>query len=112
LLQLNQQLLPSKGAKGGAAAAAGTAAAAGGTAKPAAGALVTATVVAVHELELEMAVGKVCYQQYRVIFLTYSILSAAACSALEYCKVTDFGGRTVQKNMSACCTCDSHSGGC
>jgi hypothetical protein len=59
LLQLNQPLLPSKGAKGGAAAAAGTAAAAGAGAKPAAGALVTATVVAVHELELEVAVGKV-----------------------------------------------------
>jgi hypothetical protein len=58
LLQLNQPLLPSKGAKGGAAAAADTAAA-GGAGKPAAGALVMATVVAVHELELEMAVGKV-----------------------------------------------------
>uniref|UniRef100_A0A383V4G5 S1 motif domain-containing protein n=1 Tax=Tetradesmus obliquus TaxID=3088 RepID=A0A383V4G5_TETOB len=57
LLELNQPLLPGKGAKGGAAA--GTAAAAaGGGSKPAAGAVVAATVVAVHELELEMAVGK------------------------------------------------------
>jgi hypothetical protein len=62
LLQLNQPLLPSKGAKG--AAAAGTAAAAAGSSggKPAAGAVVTAVVVAVHELELEMAVGKVGFR--------------------------------------------------
>jgi hypothetical protein len=78
LLQLNQPLLPSKAAKGGAAAVAGAAAAAG-AAKPAAGALVTATVVAVHELELEMAVGKVCSLMIMFLVLDHSTLTAAAC---------------------------------